>query len=64
MIKCPLRFDHPSEALQLQYLGERLCSRLYDELKKHCEREGLPLPEYRVPRKLDLHCDTNYLMED
>ena len=53
MVRCPLKFNHPSEAQQLKGLGEKLCQRLYDELKKHCEREGLPLPEYRRPSMSD-----------
>ena len=45
MIACPLTFSHPAEAQQLQGLGTKLCTRLYDELKKHCEKNGLPLPK-------------------
>ena len=45
MIACPLTFSHPSEAQQLRGLGSKLCDRLLDELKKHCEKNGLPLPK-------------------
>ncbi len=44
MIACPLRFDHPSEAQQLNGLGPKLCDRLTDQLKKFCEENGLPMP--------------------
>ena len=64
MVKCPVSFDHPSEAIRLEYIGEKLCSRLYDELKRHCEREGLPQPEYRPSRKLDLCYDAKNLIDD
>ncbi|KAG7009579.1 crossover junction endonuclease [Physcia stellaris] len=45
MIACPLTFTHPSEASVLHGLGATLCERLTNELKKHCERNGLPLPK-------------------
>ncbi|KAL8782671.1 MAG: hypothetical protein Q9195_009601 [Heterodermia aff. obscurata] len=45
MIACPLTFSHPSEAQQLHGVGSKLCDRLYEELKKHCEKNGLPLPK-------------------
>ncbi|KAK7890657.1 Crossover junction endonuclease mus81 [Exophiala xenobiotica] len=44
MIACPMRFDHPSEAQQLNGLGPKLCDRLTDLLKKFCEENGLPMP--------------------
>lgn len=51
MIACPLTFQHPSEAQQLHGLGAKLCDRLADELKNHCEKNGLPLPKKSRKRK-------------
>lgn len=46
---CPLVFEHPSEAQQLHGLGPKLCDRLTEKLKEHCEENGLPMPE--MPQK-------------
>jgi crossover junction endonuclease MUS81 len=45
MKACPLEFSHPSEAIQLSGLGPKLCDRLTDKLKEHCDKNGLPMPE-------------------
>src|SRR4051812_2734862 len=45
MKACPLKFDHPNEAQQLQGLGPKLCDRLADKLKAHCTEKGLPMPQ-------------------
>jgi crossover junction endonuclease MUS81 len=45
MKACPLAFNHPSEAQQLNGLGPRLCDRLTEKLKAYCEENGLPMPE-------------------
>ncbi|KAJ0423753.1 ERCC4 domain-containing protein [Aspergillus carlsbadensis] len=45
MKACPLVFRHPSEALQLNGLGPKLCQRLTDKLKDYCAENGLPMPE-------------------
>jgi crossover junction endonuclease MUS81 len=45
MKACPLKFDHPKEAIQLNGLGPKLCDRLTDKLKAHCTANGLPMPE-------------------
>ncbi|KAL2854956.1 crossover junction endonuclease mus81 [Aspergillus pseudoustus] len=50
MKACPLVFQHPSEALQLNGLGPKLCERLTDKLKDYCAENGLPMPE--DPRKV------------
>ncbi|KAL3455285.1 ERCC4 domain-containing protein [Aspergillus heterothallicus] len=50
MKACPLVFQHPSEALQLNGLGPKLCQRLTDKLKDYCTENGLPMPE--DPRKV------------
>ncbi|KAL4931173.1 crossover junction endonuclease MUS81 [Aspergillus undulatus] len=45
MKACPLVFQHPSEAQQLNGLGPKLCERLTDKLKDYCNENGLPMPE-------------------
>ena len=50
MIACPLKFSHPSEAQTLNGLGPKLCDRLTDNLRNHCEDNGLPMPQ-RSSRK-------------
>jgi hypothetical protein len=45
MKACPLTFQHPSEAQQLHGLGPKLCERLTANLQKHCDQNGLPMPE-------------------
>lgn len=45
MKACPLIFQHPSEAQQLNGLGPKLCDRLTEKLKAYCEENGLPMPE-------------------
>ncbi|KAI9810913.1 MAG: Crossover junction endonuclease mus81 [Pycnora praestabilis] len=53
MKACPLRFDHPSQAQQLNGLGPKLCDRLTDKLKVHCIENGLPALE--APHKGQKH---------
>ncbi|KAJ5434361.1 DNA repair nuclease XPF-type/Helicase [Penicillium cf. griseofulvum] len=45
MKACPLEFQHPSQAQQLNGLGPKLCDRLTDKLKAHCQENGFPMPE-------------------
>jgi crossover junction endonuclease MUS81 len=45
MKACPLEFQHPSQAQQLNGLGPKLCDRLTDKLKIYCDENGLPMPE-------------------
>ncbi|KAH8695500.1 putative DNA repair protein Mus81 [Talaromyces proteolyticus] len=45
MKACPLAFNHPSEAIQLNGLGPKLCDRLTEKLKEYCDQNGLPMPE-------------------
>ena len=47
MKACPLTFSHPTEAQQLHGLGPKLCARLTDKFKEHCEANGLPMPQKR-----------------
>lgn len=42
---CPIAFQHPRQLTQLKGFGDKLTSRLTDMLKKHCEQNGLPMPE-------------------
>ncbi|RVX68181.1 hypothetical protein B0A52_08689 [Exophiala mesophila] len=51
MIACPLVFNHPSEAQQLNGLGPKLCDRLTDKLKVYCDENGLPMPTKGKKRK-------------
>ena len=45
MQACPLTFAHPSEAQQLDGIGEKICKKLTDKLIKHCKSNGLPTPQ-------------------
>ena len=45
MKACPLTFAHPSEAQQLDGIGEKICKRLTEKLTEHCEANGLPAPK-------------------
>ncbi|KAL9630225.1 MAG: hypothetical protein Q9164_006530 [Protoblastenia rupestris] len=45
MKACPLTFSHPSEAVQLDGIGPKICDRLTEKLKEHCEANGLPAPK-------------------
>jgi crossover junction endonuclease MUS81 len=42
---CPIVFQHPSQLQQLRGFGPKLCDRLTDKLKKHCEEAGILMPE-------------------
>lgn len=48
---CPLTFEHPAELQQLKGFGPKLCERLEDKLKKHCQQNGQPMPEHPQARK-------------
>ncbi|CAG9970654.1 unnamed protein product [Clonostachys byssicola] len=48
---CPIAFQHPAELQQLKGFGPKLCERLTDLLKKHCQENGLPMPEHPQARK-------------
>ncbi|KAH7035008.1 crossover junction endonuclease MUS81 [Microdochium trichocladiopsis] len=48
---CPITFGHPSELQQLKGFGPKLCDRLTEELKQHCEENGLPMPKRKRPSK-------------
>ncbi|KAH8197932.1 hypothetical protein TruAng_007882 [Truncatella angustata] len=42
---CPIKFSHPCQLQTLKGFGEKLCARLTEKLKKHCEDNGLPIPK-------------------
>jgi len=48
---CPIAFDHPSELQQLKGFGAKLCERLTEQLRDHCEEKGLPMPPHPSTRK-------------
>lgn len=48
---CPITFQHPAELQQLKGFGPKLCERLEDKLKKHCQENSLPMPEHPQMRK-------------
>ncbi|ROT39811.1 crossover junction endonuclease MUS81 [Sodiomyces alkalinus F11] len=41
---CPITFTHPQQLRQLRGFGDKLCARLTDQMKKHCEQNGLAMP--------------------
>lgn len=42
---CPITFQHPSQLQQLKGFGPKLCDRLTQKLKAHCQENGLPMPK-------------------
>ncbi|KAH7133680.1 ERCC4 domain-containing protein [Dactylonectria macrodidyma] len=48
---CPITFEHPAQLQQLKGFGPKLCQRLEDQLKKHCQENGLPMPPHPRARK-------------
>ncbi|KAK5987398.1 Crossover junction endonuclease MUS81 [Cladobotryum mycophilum] len=48
---CPITFEHPASLQQLKGFGPKLCERLEDKLRKHCQQNGLPMPEHPQSRK-------------
>lgn len=49
---CPITFEHPAQLQQLKGFGPKLCERLEQQLKKHCEQNGLPMPPHPRSRKV------------
>ncbi|KAA8632417.1 hypothetical protein SMACR_05189 [Sordaria macrospora] len=43
---CPLTFRHPAELDALHGFGPKICQRLTDKFKRHCEDNGLPMPPH------------------
>jgi crossover junction endonuclease MUS81 len=48
---CPITFEHPSSLQQLKGFGPKLCERLTEKLKQHCEENGLPMPPHPGSKK-------------
>ncbi|KAK1755297.1 hypothetical protein QBC47DRAFT_213673 [Echria macrotheca] len=48
---CPIRFEHPSNLQQLRGFGPKICERLTEKLKIHCEENGLPMPSRRSRKR-------------
>lgn len=48
---CPIAFEHPASLQQLKGFGPKLCERLEDKLKQHCQQNGLPMPEHPQVRE-------------
>ncbi|KAL2256537.1 hypothetical protein VTK26DRAFT_1522 [Humicola hyalothermophila] len=48
---CPITFEHPSSLQQLKGFGPKLCERLTEKLRKHCEENGLPMPPHPGSKK-------------
>ncbi|CAG8951894.1 hypothetical protein HYFRA_00005698 [Hymenoscyphus fraxineus] len=46
---CPMRFEHPSQVIQLTGFGPKLCDRLTEKLRKDCEEKGIEMPA--IPKK-------------
>lgn len=42
---CPITFQHPSQLQQLKGFGPKICDRLTEKLKAHCQENGLPMPK-------------------
>ncbi|KAI1320236.1 hypothetical protein F5Y16DRAFT_86106 [Xylariaceae sp. FL0255] len=52
LLQCPVTFNHPSQLQQLTGFGPKLCDRLTEKLKQHCEENGLPMPKRTRRRPL------------
>jgi crossover junction endonuclease MUS81 len=48
---CPITFEHPSSLQQLKGFGPKLCERLTEKLRQHCEENGLPMPPHPGSKK-------------
>ncbi|KAL2020702.1 hypothetical protein VTK56DRAFT_8002 [Thermocarpiscus australiensis] len=48
---CPITFEHPSSLQQLKGFGPKLCERLTERLRAHCEENGLPMPPHPSTKK-------------
>ncbi|KAK4192816.1 putative crossover junction endonuclease mus-81 [Podospora australis] len=51
---CPIEFQHPSHLSSLKGFGPKLCARLTQQLEKHCEANGLPMPKATRKRAVRL----------
>ncbi|KAK4234997.1 ERCC4 domain-containing protein [Achaetomium macrosporum] len=48
---CPITFGHPASLQQLKGFGPKLCERLTEKLREHCEQNGLPMPPHPRSKK-------------
>lgn len=48
---CPITFEHPSSLQQLKGFGPKLCERLTEKLREHCEENGIPMPPHPGSKK-------------
>ncbi|AEO53920.1 hypothetical protein MYCTH_2295859 [Thermothelomyces thermophilus ATCC 42464] len=48
---CPIAFEHPASLQQLKGFGPKLCERLTEKLRAHCEENGLPMPPHPNSKK-------------
>ncbi len=54
---CPLTLTHPSETQALNGFGPKICERLEQRLKEHCEENGLPMPKRKsITTNLGCNC--------
>ncbi|KAL8780447.1 MAG: hypothetical protein Q9213_006459 [Squamulea squamosa] len=49
---CPLTLTHPSETQALNGFGPKICERLEQRLKQHCEENGLPMPKRKSRKRV------------
>lgn len=47
--RCPMKLQHPSQCQQLKGFSPKLCERLTQQLRKHCEENGHGMP--MVPKR-------------
>ncbi|KAK3300879.1 ERCC4 domain-containing protein [Chaetomium fimeti] len=48
---CPIAFEHPSSLQQLKGFGPKLCERLTEKLRAHCEENGVRMPPHPSSKK-------------
>ncbi|KAL8685940.1 MAG: hypothetical protein Q9224_005610, partial [Gallowayella concinna] len=49
---CPLILTHPSETQALHGFGPKICERLEQRMKQHCEENGLPMPKRKGRKRV------------
>ncbi|KAI8340249.1 hypothetical protein BC941DRAFT_419916 [Chlamydoabsidia padenii] len=60
---CPMTFQHPSEAQQLDGIGPKLAIRLEKRMIKYCEDNGLPVPTRQKGKRRSTN-DTSEALDD
>ncbi|KAK4464185.1 putative crossover junction endonuclease mus-81 [Cladorrhinum samala] len=61
---CPQKFQHPSELKVLKGFGDKLCQRLTEQLQKHCNENGLPMPKVTKGRRKRAIIPGEYEMDE